>query len=216
MKYRWAQFVLAGWLLASGLEVKPDSLFFPVSLQHSYYTVLDTVTLYNPSDTQVTIDTVLVKFLNGSSADFPGVWSYGVQSVTLRYVKDSLFILDDYLGLDIHYTVQPHDSLHFMVRIIGTCYFCNSLPRFPKATKFRFYFATAKGQRASFLLTLDPVTTVAEARVQYLHLPSHGRGQSYNLQGKRTDVLSPAGVTIRNAELRCAFHGKIQKASGKR
>jgi hypothetical protein len=215
------QKVLFSCLAAScafGLDVKPDSLSLTVKLLPNYTKALDTITLYNNSSNRIQIDTVSIKFLDGNSTDFKrgkgcdsadwscynyngwsyDVFSYGVIINSLRYSKDSLFLLQDSAGSLINYTILPHDSLQFGLRVISGCAICDQMPFFPATTNFQYSFIVTNGQRAAFHLTLHEPTHVAPVQIPHRYLPAGRLGQLYNLRGQKMTDGSLIGIFIRN------------------
>jgi hypothetical protein len=200
---------------ALGLEVKPDSSSFTVQLMQKYSKVLDTITLYNGTEGPIQIDTMSIAFLNGDSAEckfgnmcdsanwscynYSG-WLYGMTDTSLRYSKDSLFILQDQNGKLLRYMLQPKDSLKFCLRIITNCPVCGRLPSFPATTKFRYSFITTNGEKASFLLTLNRATAVSGVRIPCRYQSAERSKPCYTLRGQKTDIRSPVGILVRNRE----------------
>jgi hypothetical protein len=229
--------ILLVFLVAScafGLEVKPDSLSLTVELLQNMYKALNTITLYNTTSDQIQIDTVFIKFLNGDSTDFKrgqncdssdwscynyGGWTYGgVASSTiiiaLRYMKDSLFFMGKISGGPIEYTIPPHDSLQFSVRIITNCSVCDRMPSFPATTKFQYSFIARNGQKASFLLKLNEPTHVAPVQIPHHYLPAGRRGALYNLRGQKMNDGSPIGILIRNNKTYFRLDWNARKLNG--
>lgn len=214
---RILQKTLFACLLAScafGLDIKPDSLSLALKS-------FDTITLYNNANDQIQIDTIFIKFQNGDSVDFErgkacdsanvscynySGWSYGwsessATTISLRYVKDSLFLLQNSTGNPIEYTISPHDSLQFVVSTIVNCPACDRMPIFPATTKFQYAFITNDGQKASFLLTLNRPTNVSSIEVSRRY-PWDGRPKAfYNLRGQKMDSRSPFGIIVQNNKI---------------
>jgi hypothetical protein len=204
---------------AFGLEVKPDSLSLTVKLMQNLYKALDTITLHNTAGDQIQIDTVFVKFLNGGdSTDYKlgkncdslgwscynySGWTYGgvassTKIIDLRYIKDSLFVLQNAGSGPITYTIPPRDSIRFIVCAIINCPVCDRMPSFPATTKFLYTFVVSNGQKASFLLTLNQPTHVAPVQITHRYLPAGRLGQLYNLRGQKMTSSPPIGIFIRN------------------
>ncbi len=218
MKIQKIIFVCLVASCAFGLEVRPDSLSLTVNLMQNRYKVLDTITLHNPSGEQIQIDTVSIKFLNGDSIDFKrgkncdssnlscynySGWTYGMfsnsmKSISLRYIKDSLFLLQDTAGNPVEYTIPSNDSLQFGVCSIINCSLCDRTPSFPATTKFQYSFIARNGQKASFLLTLNQPTNIAPFQIPHHYLPAGRLGQLYNLRGQKMDGRFPVGIIVQN------------------
>ena len=212
MKYRiwvWLFFAISGIL---GLEIQPDSLSRTLRLLSYYYAPIDTIVLYNPGSERISIDTVFIKFLNGSiPTDFQAGkdcdpthfyqyvyqgWVYGSDIVSLRYVSDSIFLLQDSVGIPRRYQLQPGDSLLFHLNVISNCPVCGRMPSFPATTRFLYSFIAAEGG-ATFLLTLDQPTAVSPARISSIKKPVRGIEPYYNLRGQKVGMNVPTGLKVR-------------------
>jgi hypothetical protein len=184
-----------------GLEIKPASLTISPNSISRVTAAFDTIAIVNTSNNVVSIDSVTITFLNGDSADFRcgvgctdfscfnyGGWSYGASThQALRYLKDSLYLLQDLSTGVVRYTLQPHDSLKFIVYSAINCPVCGRRPAFPTTTRFRFDFIGGNGERNSFLLNLEnPTTTIFNVKQKNnqseskLNLYVNLRGQSIN------------------------------------
>lgn len=199
-----------------GLDVKPDSMSLTLNLMQNYHNALDTIILYNPSDKQIQIDTVTIKFLNGNPLDFSmgkacdptdslhsrcyiySGWFYGL-SMSLGYVRDSLFVLQN-KGV-VQYTIQPRDSVQFSICAIINCPYCGRRPSFPATTKFLYSFNIRNGERASFLLKLNHPTIVVPVQNPYRCLMAGHSGESFNLRGQKMDREQIIGILVRNNKL---------------
>lgn len=192
-----------------GLEIKPVSLTISPSFVSKISAAIDTITIKNTSEIVVTIDTVTITFLNGDSADFRnGVncmdytcfnyngWSYGALSHQfLRYLRDSLYLLQDLSGNPVRYTLQPHDSMDFIVYSAINCPVCGRMPSFPATTRFRFDFVGGSGQHNSFFLNLENITAVFYGTNQKCdHLVSQ-QTPCVNLRGQAVNARYSTQVT---------------------
>jgi hypothetical protein len=222
----WYVVLLCG---AWGLEIKPASLTISPSFVSKISAAIDTITLTNTSNAVVSIDTVTITFLNGDSADFRsgigctdyscfnyGGWSYGASShQALHYLRDSLYMLQDVSAGVVRYTLQPHDSLKFIVYSAINCPVCGRMPSFPKTTRFRFDFIGGNGVRDSFLLNLEnPTATTYNIKqknnqpvsrlTSYVNL----RGQSINTRHSSTLITSVKGEKLLNVKIGVAVPGR--------
>jgi hypothetical protein len=113
-------------------------------------------------------------------------------------MEDSLFFIGKISGGPIEYTIPPHDSLQFSVRLITNCSVCDRMPSFPATTKFQYSFITGDGQKVSFLLTLNQPTRVAPVQIPHQYVPAGRFGALYNLRGQKMDGRFPVGVIVQN------------------
>lgn len=140
----------------SGVAIRPDSIALRIAPMTAMHSAIDTVCLKNGASTAITIDSIHIFFLNGDTArDFrmgsdchPGQfleynyngWVYGTTHTTLRYVRDSLFLLQDSAGNATSVTINPNDSEFFYVHVITNCPICGRMPSFPNTTRYRYFF----------------------------------------------------------------------------
>ena len=142
--------------LSFSLNIHPDSMSLHISPMTAMHSAIDTVCLKNGASTAITIDSIHIFFLNGDTArDFrmgsdchPGQfleynyngWVYGTTHTTLRYVRDSLFLLQDSAGNATSISINPNDSEFFYVHVITNCPICGRMPSFPNTSKYRYSF----------------------------------------------------------------------------
>jgi hypothetical protein len=199
-----------------GLEVKPDSLSFTLKLMSNYYNALDTITLYNTSADRIQVDSVYIRFLNGVSTDFTAGkgldptqfsqynyqgWVYGGANISLRYVKDSLFLLQDSVGNPLHWLLQPGDSLLFGLRVVVNCPVCGRKPSFPGTTRFLYSFIAADGRSVPFLLNLYQPVGIPSVRKVRENKQTRYSGSFFNLCGRKIEIGRQAGVRVRANEM---------------
>jgi hypothetical protein len=205
-------FTLALSSAVFGLDVNPDSLALSVKLMMKYYFALDTITIINSENRTVLIDTVAIKFLNGSPADFRAGWDcdptkyyeynyrgwlYGIGGKSLRYGMDSLFFLQDSTGTITSYSLLPNDSMIFVLRVIANCPICDRTPSFPSTTKFQFVFIENTGDRSYFILRLNDPTGVAPVTNPKARKYGTVRTPDVNLRGQSTNSPGPACIVAR-------------------
>lgn len=192
-----------------GLEIKPASLTISPNSMSPVTAAFDTIAIVNTSNNVVSIDTVTITFLNGDSADFRcgvgctdfscfnyGGWSYGATThQALRYLHDSLYLLQDLSTGVVKYTLQPHDSAEFIVYSAINCPVCNRMPAFPKTTHFRYDFIGGKSVHATFLLNLESPTTTIYNVKQKNKQPVSRLSLYVNLRGQSISTRHSAQIT---------------------
>ena len=158
--------------LAQGLEVVPNTLaddFRPV------FSAFDTVSLVNTTSGAVRVDSITIRFLNGGAnprpADFTACktcppdsigyyiysgWLYGPSlNQSLRYLRDSLFLIQDQHGVPATVDLAPGASAPFALYYPINCPVCGRLPIYPGATRYAFTFIASVGGRAILNVELD-------------------------------------------------------------
>lgn len=216
---------------ALGLELKPDSASLAMPETFTSANPLDTITVYNPSPSPLTIDTVSIRFLNGDASDFSmgkncnpadslhfgcylyGGWLYGPTTMALGYKQDSLFFLCGRKGA-VRYAVPARDSLKFVVYRIVNCPVCGRMPSFPAATRYLFTFVCASGERASFLLKFNPKTGVTAARGVRGEKQADGIAVTLTLQGQKIQKQTSSGMIVRGRKAWCGFRGSVVMLPG--
>lgn len=204
----------------AGLEIKPDSLSVSANLFQKYNSDIDTIVIVNTGDRSLSIDTIKIKFLNGVQADFRcGVncnslsdynyngWCYGYSLKTLRYLSDSLYMLQDSLGNPVGYSISAHDSLKFPLSVFVNCPICNRMPSFPSTTLFRYDFVDNNGTHVYFTLSLKNSTAVFyHTGAAAIHSDKR-QTSSINLQGKKVNAPYSTQIITRNGkkklEMKC-------------
>lgn len=140
---------------AYGLEMEPDSIVREIEPLMVYNAPVETLTIQNRTGADVAVDSITIRFRDGDSSDFSmGIdcqwdqlsdyyyrgWVYGMTSNTLRYVRDSLFLLQDSSGSPVTFTVAPDDSAEFPVWLIVNCPECGRKPSFPATERYLYIF----------------------------------------------------------------------------
>jgi hypothetical protein len=138
-----------------GLIIHPDSIVLNIKPMMAMHSPIDTVCLKNETNAAIIIDSIKIRFCNGDSEDFkkgfdcqPAQfldynyrgWLYGATHTSLRYLRDSLYLLQDSLGNQTTITIHPNDSAFFNLQVITNCPFCGRMPSFPKASKYIYSF----------------------------------------------------------------------------
>lgn len=104
-------------------------------------------------------------------------------------------MLQNASGSIIKYSLQPHESINFIVYSAINCPVCGRMPSFPKTTTFRFEFIGGNGVRDSFLLKLENPTPVID-NVKRQNNQSVSRITSYvNLRGQCITDRHSAQIT---------------------
>ena len=109
-------FLLFFFTASRAITLVPDSSSVTIQPMQSIDKVIDSVRICSTAPASVTIDSIIIKFLNGDSADFSRGkncnpqnyfeyfyqgWVYGMTNKTLRYIRDSVFLLQDSLGTPV-------------------------------------------------------------------------------------------------------------------
>lgn len=158
---------------AQGLEVSPRTVAgdFRPSLG-----AFDTVTLLNKTADVLRVDSITIRFLDGGAdprpADFTackacppdtigayvyGGWLYGpTLAQSLRYLRDSLFLIQDRHGVPVTLSLSPGASAPFALFHPVNCPVCGREPGYPGATRYAFTFIASEGSRAVLNLDLNP------------------------------------------------------------
>lgn len=158
-----------------GLTLDPDSLTRSIAPLTNYNGPVDSVLITNEGAAMVTVDSVHIRFSNGDSGDFVagrecrpdqffeyvyGGWVLGGLNRSLRYVKDSLFLLQDSIGNPVSFSVAKDNPFIFRVYLPVNCPYCGRLPSFPSTTEYLYLFFTASGTVDSLYVTIYNSTSV--------------------------------------------------------
>jgi hypothetical protein len=224
MKHHPLIFVLFFFTVSHAITLAPDSSSVTIQPMQSIDKVIDSVKICNTAPTSITIDSVIIKFLNGDSADFSrgkncdpanffqyfyGGWVFGISSKSLRYVRDSVFLLQDSLGVPVVISIGANSCTTFPLREITNCPVCGRMPSFPKTTRYSYTFCTSGGNKV-FLFKINDVTAVSNARVtSLLRYPAIHKLAACNLLGRNVKGGNAAGIEMQNGEKR--VRGKEEK-----
>jgi hypothetical protein len=152
-----------------GLTMEPDSIVMEIEPLMVYHEPVETLTISNQSDTDVTVDSITIHLLDGDSLDFsmgidcqPGQfseynyrgWVYGTSNKSLRYCRDSLFLLQDSSGNPVTFTIALNGSIEFPVWLIVNCPVCGRMPSFPATEHYLYLFHTSGGDPDSLKVTI--------------------------------------------------------------
>ena len=161
-------------LYSYGLDITPDSLTRGITWT-DYHEALDTLIISNPGTSEVRVDSITVRLLDGDSTDFiacsecePGNfgnyayrgWVFGVTDTTFRYVKDSLFLLQDGSGLPVSFSVAADGTAKFALHLMVNCPICGRMPSIPKTVHYAFMFHSSSGVTDTVTLTIQDSTPV--------------------------------------------------------
>jgi hypothetical protein len=81
----------------------------------------------------------------------------------LRYLRDSLFLLQDGSGKPVTINLAPGASASFALHYPVNCPVCGRLPSYPGATRYAFTFIASEGSRAVLTVDLDDASTRIKA-----------------------------------------------------
>jgi hypothetical protein len=176
MRRYWSSAVLAAALsaapaLGQGLKAVPDSAWAELQPSSSAF---DTILLVNPTQAALRVDSITIRLLDGGpnpkASDFTackacapdslgayvyGGWLYGTsQNQSLRYLRDSLFLIQDNHGVPVSLNVAGGASAPFALYFPVNCPFCGRLPAYPGATHYAFTFIAADGSRAGLAVAV--------------------------------------------------------------
>jgi hypothetical protein len=198
----------ACWLptiaLSAGIAIQPASI---ETDKQPGYQPYDTVMVLNLSTTPLRVDSITLRFLNGGPNPNPndfiacktcphdtlshyvyGGWTYGsMEAISLRYVQDSLFLLQDQKGKPVSLELQALDSIAFPLEFPINCPVCGRLPSYPGATQYRFTFYSSDGSALALEVKLGSTTGMAVLRSRVHQAPNSmkidplGRKPSYRL-----------------------------------
>jgi hypothetical protein len=196
------------------LQVVPDSVSKSVHPMLMIDSALDSVFLKNNTAATVIVDSIVIRFLDGDSLDFsrgsdcrPSVyydyvyrgWTYGLTYETLRYMRDSLFLLQDSAGNPISLSIGPNDSALFTLYIIINCPICGRMPAFPATTRYLYTFHTSTGTSADLAVTVVDLTSTRRDAPGGRRAPVAATGSGsvmYNVLGQRVAKSPGMGAAI--------------------
>ncbi len=155
-----------------GLIVAPDSVV--VGVQPGLLP-FDTVLLTNSSAGLLRVDSITIRLLDGGANPRPGDftacktcppdtigrdvyggWMYGYPDFySLRYLQDSLFLIQDDHGVPVTLSIGPGASLPFALQFPVNCPVCGRLPTYPGADRYAFTFISSEGGRAVVEVRVD-------------------------------------------------------------
>lgn len=150
---------------AQGLEVIPDSVTVDFRFGADAF---DTVSLVNKTAGMLRVDSITIRLLDGGAnprpADFTACkacppdsigayiysgWLYGSSlAQSLRYLRDSLFLIQDRFGVPVSVSLAPGVSAPFALQYPVNCPVCGRPPSYPGATRYAFTFIASDGGRA--------------------------------------------------------------------
>jgi hypothetical protein len=156
---------------STGLTIHPDSIVLTIKPMLAMHSPIDTVTLKNETNAAIAIDSIKIRFCNGDSGDFkkgyniqPGDfnrynyegWVYGgATHVCLQYLRDSLFMAQDSVGLPMKIFLHPNDSAFFYLQVITNCPVCGRMPSFPNTSKYRYSFHLSNNTSINLMVRLN-------------------------------------------------------------
>jgi hypothetical protein len=226
MKQRSFCLFLLAPILCLGLEVDPDSMALSLLPFANYNKVIDTIKLVNTGNGALTVDSVTIRFLDGDSMDFKRGydcdwgkyydynykgWVYGMTYLSLRYVKDSLFLLQDSSGVPITVSIPSHDTADFRLAMVVNCVVCGRMPAFPNTTRFLYTFYTAGAVGGRFLLTQNNITKIVLPPAQKGALmQGNAETSRYNSLGRiiREPHASPPALLLKKQGKTMKIHKK--------
>lgn len=175
---------MAASIAMAGLDVVPDTVNANAARGTRAF---DTVSLVNRSPGSIRVDSILIRFLDGNKpGDFIACkgcapesigayvyngWLYGPGSnQSLRYLRDSLFLLQDAHGAPVSVTVGGTPSpfaLYFPIN----CPFCDRPAAYPAAAHYAYAFIGDDGSRADLTVSVGPTSGVFRREIP--PLPAH-------------------------------------------
>lgn len=194
--------------LTQGLAVVPQTVsdaFRPS------YRAFDTVSLVNESARDIRVDSITIRLLDGGAnprpAEFTACktcphdslyaynyngWMYGhTLDRSLRYLRDSLFLIQDGSGVPVSVSLAPGASAPFALHYPVNCPVCGRMPSYPGATRYAFTFIASDGSRAVLNVEANFATAVI-GRIPSLERA--GPGAAHDAAGR---AVSGAGRSIR-------------------
>jgi hypothetical protein len=226
MKPRSFIVIFALFTASYAITLVPDSSSVTIQPMSSINTVIDSVKICNSDPASITIDSIIIKFLNGDSSDFArgkncdpanffqyfyGGWVFGASNKSLRYIRDSVFLLQDSLGAPVAISIGANSCITFPLREITNCPVCGRMPSFPKTTRYSYTFFTSGGNKV-FIFKINDMTPVSYGRVtSLLRYPAIHKTAACNLLGRNVKGGNAAGFEMRNGEKRVKAEGKEEK-----
>jgi hypothetical protein len=213
MKPRSFLAIFALFTASHAITLVPDSSSVTIQPMTSMTMVIDSVRICNAAPVSVTIDSIIIKFLNGDSADFNrgkncdpakyyeyiyNGWISGISKQTLRYVRDSVFLLQDSLGAPVTISIDANACTTFPIREITNCASCGRLPSFPKTTRYSYTFFSSSGN-STFLLKVNDVTAVSYPRIHAIVIQQKPPQAAFDARGRILKSQNIAAcVEVRN------------------
>lgn len=163
--------------LGQGLTAVPDSLRCELRTGSNAF---DTVLLVNSGQTALRVDSITLRLLDGGANPKPGDftackacapdslgsyvyggWLYGyAQNQSLRYLRDSLFLIQDIHGVPVTLDVGASASVPFALFFPVNCPFCGRPAAYPGAERYAFTFIASDGGRAGLTVRVDHATAL--------------------------------------------------------
>jgi hypothetical protein len=171
--------LLATAAAAQGLEVGPQTLTDNFRPETGAF---DSVSLVNKTANALRVDSITIRFLDGGAtprpADFTacktcppdsigayfyGGWLYGSSfSQSLRYLRDSLFLIQDRFGAPVTVSLAPGASSTFALHYPVNCPVCGRPASYPGATRYAFTFIASEGGRALLNVEVDHASSLVK------------------------------------------------------
>jgi hypothetical protein len=181
------RYVCLWWLLTvapafgQGIEALPDTVVVAFRTNPLPF---DTVLLANRSADTVRVDSITIRLLDGGANPRPedftacktcppdsagryiyGGWVYGYPDLyPLRYLRDSLFLIQDQKGVPVAFSIGPGASHPFALNIPVNCPVCGRMPSFPGASRYAFTFISSEGGRAVLDIQVTRPTGISGKR----------------------------------------------------
>ena len=222
MIFRSTLFLLILITASRAVTLTPDSSSVTLQPMMSIDKVIDSVRICNTTAAPVTVDSIIIKFLNGDSADFakgkdcdPKVfsqyiyngWVYGWTYRSLRYVRDSVFLLQDSSGKQVTISVGTGACTVFQLREITNCPVCGRMPSFPKTTRYSYTFFSSSGN-ATFLLKVNDVTAVSPSRTQAIVKLQKPHQAAFDARGRKISSGNSARFEMQDGKKRIVVDDK--------
>lgn len=190
------------------LTIEPDS----VSAKPGRFDFkkLTTISLKNLSGSTIVVDSIYIRFQNGDSSDFRvgsgcqtskfmeclyNGWVYGYSMKSLRYLHDSLYVLQDSAGNVSSVSIAPDGSVDFDIYPIVNCPFCARMPLLPKTTEYLYIFHTLSGGYDTLFFYIDDQTYVKRNRIQNRQKRHEAdKEEMFDLTGR------PVNMRVRNPQ----------------
>ncbi len=183
-----------------GFNIQPDSIVVDSFSFLKMHSAIDTIYLKNETNSTMTIDSIKIRFIDGNPTDFrKGIdcqpeefleynyqgWLYGDTRISLRYLRDSLFMLQDSSGNLIKISLNPNDSTFFYIQEIINCLFCGRMPSFPATSKYIYSFFLSDNTISNLKVTVKrPGQTSILSPAD-----KHGRSDPLNSSAVITTVI---------------------------
>ena len=116
-------------------------------------------------------------------------WVYGSLNKTLRYLRDSLFLLQDTSGNIATISIAPNDSSDFIIYLVVNCPLCARSPSFPKTTRYLYLFQNSSGRSDSLKVYINDKTFIEKPRMpdrpQFTQI---GNAKIFDFAGRTVDA----------------------------